>query len=603
MFGLGIGAQVGSPAAMARSRANRAVAAQESSDGSSNDDRSDKDNKKCFVQKYLTNCRSYYSCIYCRTHLANHDDLVSRSFQGNRGRASLFNSVINISCGPSVQRTLNTGAHSVADIFCTNCGTTMGWKYEKAFVESQKYKEGKYIIELAHVVRENRHLELDKRDMLLNSTYTNYNNSYNVNSFHHRNQHSTKTSSPSSTNRCLRDSSTTTTIQTPSTLTQQRRQQQHSLLDDSTGGSRHHHRWSSSASSSSGYGGGGGADDEVLIDDREVVVRNADKGRQRDIRAAADYYYDDDDDDELMFPICDDLIHMDRLSCPNSSMSSSLLNGSYIIGGGGVGNRSSRLRRSLYLDSAPYDWKYSNSYSSSSSSPPPTPSTSAGTGAGVSENTATSSTTTATAKKVSNLSAPVVSSLCASSTGSTQSRSMSPSSLSPPSSSPPHSDASTSASSSSSASPSSSAQSGNNKSPEPTKFTSSLQADEEDCSDETQFKFEVEVDTKTVASNQDEANEKQQHNSCDNTKPKQQALEAASTSGELLSLVVPKIGAKRENNNKAMATTTRNNADASDNDSRTNSLSLDDEEFYDCCTDHDVSNSMVQSQQLSSSNR
>lgn len=59
-------------------------------------------------------------------------------------------------------RELNTGSHAVSDIRCASCRTTLGWKYERAYVESQKYKEGKYIIELAHVVRENRHLELDR---------------------------------------------------------------------------------------------------------------------------------------------------------------------------------------------------------------------------------------------------------------------------------------------------------------------------------------------------------------------------------------------------------------------------------------------------------
>lgn len=29
------------------------------------------------------------------------------------------------------------------------------WKYEQAFESSQKYKEGKYIIELAHMIKEN----------------------------------------------------------------------------------------------------------------------------------------------------------------------------------------------------------------------------------------------------------------------------------------------------------------------------------------------------------------------------------------------------------------------------------------------------------------
>jgi hypothetical protein len=43
----------------------------------------------------------------------------------------------------------------VADILCRGCKTTLGWKYERAYETSQKYKEGKFIIELAHLVKEN----------------------------------------------------------------------------------------------------------------------------------------------------------------------------------------------------------------------------------------------------------------------------------------------------------------------------------------------------------------------------------------------------------------------------------------------------------------
>lgn len=46
-----------------------------------------------------------------------------------------------------------TGLHTVADIHCTTCGTVLGWKYETAFEESQKYKEGKFIIEKAKVLK------------------------------------------------------------------------------------------------------------------------------------------------------------------------------------------------------------------------------------------------------------------------------------------------------------------------------------------------------------------------------------------------------------------------------------------------------------------
>ncbi|KAF4074261.1 hypothetical protein AMELA_G00237380 [Ameiurus melas] len=125
-------------------------------------------------QAYLPNCHRTYSCIHCRAHLANHDELISktsqtlvssslsydryqpeRSFQGSQGRAYLFNSVVNVGCGPAEERVLLTGLHAVADIYCENCKTTLGWKYEHAFESSQKYKEGKFIIELAHMIKDN----------------------------------------------------------------------------------------------------------------------------------------------------------------------------------------------------------------------------------------------------------------------------------------------------------------------------------------------------------------------------------------------------------------------------------------------------------------
>ncbi|VDH93540.1 Hypothetical predicted protein [Mytilus galloprovincialis] len=81
--------------------------------------------------------------------------LILQSFQGSQGRAYLFNSVVNVGCGPAEERVLLTGLHAVADIFCECCKTTLGWKYEHAFESSQKYKEGKFIIELAHMIKDN----------------------------------------------------------------------------------------------------------------------------------------------------------------------------------------------------------------------------------------------------------------------------------------------------------------------------------------------------------------------------------------------------------------------------------------------------------------
>lgn len=36
---------------------------------------------------------------------------------------------VNIRVGPFENRQLLTGLHRVADIYCNNCGTTLGWTY------------------------------------------------------------------------------------------------------------------------------------------------------------------------------------------------------------------------------------------------------------------------------------------------------------------------------------------------------------------------------------------------------------------------------------------------------------------------------------------
>uniref|UniRef100_A0A0K0E2I4 Yippee domain-containing protein n=1 Tax=Strongyloides stercoralis TaxID=6248 RepID=A0A0K0E2I4_STRER len=114
-----------------------------------------KDKKLKTFQDYFPNGTKAYSCLHCRAHLAKHSELISKSFQGSQGKAYLFNSVVNIGCGPSEERVLLTGLHAVADIFCECCKTTLGWKYEHAFEASQKYKEGKFIIEVIHMVKDN----------------------------------------------------------------------------------------------------------------------------------------------------------------------------------------------------------------------------------------------------------------------------------------------------------------------------------------------------------------------------------------------------------------------------------------------------------------
>ncbi|EEF43424.1 protein yippee-like At4g27745 [Ricinus communis] len=96
-----------------------------------------------------------YSCCNCRNHVALHDDVISKAFQGRHGRAFLFSHAMNMTVGPKEDRQLMTGLHTVADVYCSDCHEVLGWKYERAYEETQKYKEGKFILEKSKIVKEN----------------------------------------------------------------------------------------------------------------------------------------------------------------------------------------------------------------------------------------------------------------------------------------------------------------------------------------------------------------------------------------------------------------------------------------------------------------
>ncbi|XP_074584797.1 protein yippee-like At4g27745 [Curcuma longa] len=96
-----------------------------------------------------------YSCSNCGNDVSLHDDIISKAFQGRTGRAFLFSHAMNIMVGPKEDRQLTTGLHTVADIYCRDCREVLGWKYERAYEETQKYKEGKFIFEKSKIAKEN----------------------------------------------------------------------------------------------------------------------------------------------------------------------------------------------------------------------------------------------------------------------------------------------------------------------------------------------------------------------------------------------------------------------------------------------------------------
>lgn len=110
-------------------------------------------------------------CVTCSSDIAFADQIVSKGFTGRHGRAYLVglappivstsnkksqakipHLLPNLKIGRSVNRELLTGQHVVADVSCTICGTVLGWKYVDAREQAQKYKIGKYILEMKRVV-------------------------------------------------------------------------------------------------------------------------------------------------------------------------------------------------------------------------------------------------------------------------------------------------------------------------------------------------------------------------------------------------------------------------------------------------------------------
>ncbi|KAH7104100.1 yippee-like protein [Auriculariales sp. MPI-PUGE-AT-0066] len=97
-------------------------------------------------REYLAGAR-IFGCHKCRTHLATIEVMLSRAFTGQHGRAYLFDQVVNVTTGEPSERQMTTGKHIVRDIYCVRCGEMLGWKYDVAFEDSQKYKEGRFILE------------------------------------------------------------------------------------------------------------------------------------------------------------------------------------------------------------------------------------------------------------------------------------------------------------------------------------------------------------------------------------------------------------------------------------------------------------------------
>ena len=117
------------------------------------------------VGNYLNGHTSHIRCAKCSTDVCLTSQIISKGFTGRHGRAYLVSpsSVLSGSsqgpkaanglCLPNTKtdapssRQLVTGVHTVSDVRCVFCNSILGWKYDGAEQESQRYKVGKYILE------------------------------------------------------------------------------------------------------------------------------------------------------------------------------------------------------------------------------------------------------------------------------------------------------------------------------------------------------------------------------------------------------------------------------------------------------------------------
>ncbi|KAI8331575.1 protein yippee-like 3 [Chlamydoabsidia padenii] len=108
---------------------------------------------------YLDDRHTIYSCGNCRTNLIYQDDIISKGFQGQTGRAYLVVRISNIKLGVKEKRMLMTGIHTIAEISCILCHNKLGWKYIYAVEQPQKFKENKFIVEKLKIVKETSPIE------------------------------------------------------------------------------------------------------------------------------------------------------------------------------------------------------------------------------------------------------------------------------------------------------------------------------------------------------------------------------------------------------------------------------------------------------------
>ncbi|TFL04511.1 hypothetical protein BDV98DRAFT_562360 [Pterulicium gracile] len=95
------------------------------------------------------------SCRNCRAYITN-PLLVCKStprrFKGFSGDAALFQEIYNAKLSAPQAQLMITGAHTVQLISCSHCDAYLGLKFVKAYHSSEKWKEGRCMLEMDGLV-------------------------------------------------------------------------------------------------------------------------------------------------------------------------------------------------------------------------------------------------------------------------------------------------------------------------------------------------------------------------------------------------------------------------------------------------------------------
>lgn len=92
---------------------------------------------------------SIYRCKSCSSDICHSSLINSKDFWGNNGLAYFVDNVINVRLDDQeVMKIMRTGEYGIKAIYCIQCNINLGWKYITSVSVHERYKVGKFVIEM-----------------------------------------------------------------------------------------------------------------------------------------------------------------------------------------------------------------------------------------------------------------------------------------------------------------------------------------------------------------------------------------------------------------------------------------------------------------------